>query len=71
MGRVRGSNALTAGAEIGATFVTLSNTLFLVVFIVLGTMLMMSIASYRFTAYRVAVRRGRAAKPVWKPFWLS
>lgn len=48
-----------------------TNTLFLVVFIVLGTMLLGSIASYRFTAYRVAVRRGRPAKPVWKPFWLS
>ena len=50
---------------------TPTNTLFLVVFIILGAMLAISVASYRFTAYRVAVRRGRPVKPVWKPFWLS
>lgn len=50
---------------------TYSNSLFLLVFIVLGTLLAMSIASLRFSNYQVAVRLGRPAKAVWRPYWMK
>ena len=50
---------------------TPSNTLFLLLFVVIGSALLLSIASLRFANYQLAVRLGRPTTRVWRPFWMK
>ena len=48
-----------------------TNLAYLLIMLVLGIGLAIALLSYRYSRYHRSIMRGnRAAKPVWKPFWI-